>query len=1035
MKKEVYFEQKDYQKKSTFASFLPGIAGRKGIPIWCHYVNRGQAIASFGVLDKDHSIMEYAPAHQSYQNVERMGFRTFLKKKEGESDIYIEAFQDLSNATSMRIYDNMLILQTVLKENLIVTVTYFTLPEEPFGALVRQVAIKNTDQKEIELEILDGMAAVIPYGVSLDSIKSMGQTAKAWMQVEEMAGNTPYFRVRASMDDTADVREIEGGNFGYGCLASGEKMEHFVDPIQIFSYDTAYNMAVGFQVGSIEELKREKQRMQNQLPCCFFGTKQKIRPQEEVTFYELFGQVEEPELLQQFTSRVKNESYFETKKVKALELTAHISQNMYTKTANPTFDAYCGYTYMDNCLRGGFPIPLTEHKNFYIYSRKHGDLERDYNFFRVLPEYYSQGNGNFRDVNQNRRCDTFFAPFLKQDNMKLFYSFLQMDGYNPLGIEKMTYRLSEASFEQIKEKLEPTTQRKWEEYKQILTEEFTPGKLYQLLENIKKEEQIEPLFEEILEESTQLNNGVFGEGYWSDHWTYNLDLLEEYLEIYPEKEEDMLYEEAYSYFYPRAHVIERKERYEKTKKGIRQYHFLRKEDVKPQKEKEVLVGGSAYKGTLFEKLILLSAVKFATLDSYGMGIEMEGGKPGWYDALNGLPGMFGSSMAETYELLRMVNYTLKAALTYEKEVYVFEELYEFIEQLQENIQKEELWEGTKESLKFWNANNDAKEAYRRKIYKQILGKKKQIKKEELVSFLQGMKKVLVHGIQKAKQMSEQIPTYFTFEMTDYECKDRFIIPKGFEAHALAPFLEGAVRYLKLDDSMEEKKAVYEKIKHSDLYDEKLSMYKVNASLKDESYELGRARAFTPGWLENESIWLHMEYKYLLELLKSGLYESFFEDFSHAAVPFLKEEVYGRSLFENSSFIASSKNPDEQIHGKGFVARLSGSTVEFISMWKHMMFGANYFAWRENELVFTPTPAIPAYLIPMEKEISATFMGKINVTYRMKEQKNYIPQEYQITRMTFYTKEETYEVKGGVARKEIAEKIRALLVDKIVIEME
>ena len=54
--------------------------------------------------------------------------------------------------------------------------------------------------------------------------------------------------------------------------------------------------------------------------------------------------------------------------------------------------------------------------------------------------------------------------------------------------------------------------------------------------------------------------------------------------------------------------------------------------------------------TLMEKLILLGAVKFATLDAYGMGIEMEGGKPGWYDALNGMPGLFGSSMAETYEL-------------------------------------------------------------------------------------------------------------------------------------------------------------------------------------------------------------------------------------------------------------------------------------------------------------------------------------------------------------------------------------------------
>lgn len=52
-------------------------------------------------------------------------------------------------------------------------------------------------------------------------------------------------------------------------------------------------------------------------------------------------------------------------------------------------------------------MQLGNNKIFYVYSRKHGDLERDYNYFSMLPEFYSQGNGNFRDVNQNRRCDTF----------------------------------------------------------------------------------------------------------------------------------------------------------------------------------------------------------------------------------------------------------------------------------------------------------------------------------------------------------------------------------------------------------------------------------------------------------------------------------------------------------------------------------------------------------------------------------------------------------------------------------------------------
>ena len=42
-------------------------------------------------------------------------------------------------------------------------------------------------------------------------------------------------------------------------------------------------------------------------------------------------------------------------------------------------------------------------KIYHAFSRIHGDLERDYNNFVIEPSYWSQGPGNSRDVNQNRR--------------------------------------------------------------------------------------------------------------------------------------------------------------------------------------------------------------------------------------------------------------------------------------------------------------------------------------------------------------------------------------------------------------------------------------------------------------------------------------------------------------------------------------------------------------------------------------------------------------------------------------------------------
>ena len=647
---------------------------------------------------------------------------------------------------------------------------------------------------------------------------------------------------------------------------------------------------------------------------------------------------------------------------------------------------------MDNVLRGGYPIPLTKDKVFYVYSRKHGDLERDYNFFSMLPEFYSQGNGNFRDVNQNRRCDVFFTPFVGDENIRTFYSLIQPDGYNPLGVEKVTYQLGEEDRAKFGEALG-----------EILAKPFTPGMLYMALEQLDMaQNERDALFEEVIRASKSLVNGRFIEGYWSDHWTYNLDLLESYLAVFPEKEEELLYSKTYSCYRPQAAVQKRTKRCVRTKKGIRQYNAVAALDVADGS----LLRGDYGKGeilyvTLMEKLLLLAVTKFTTLDAYGMGVEMEGGKPGWYDALNGLPGLFGSSVAESCELARNLEYTIRALKRYPREVELLSELADFIVETCRIVKEEKENLLVQEKvLSFWNKTNDAKEYYRERIYQRVSGETIQISSEVLAENLEAWHCVVRAGIDKACAMNEGIcPTYFTFEVTKYHESENGILPLDFQASLVPLFLEGPVRYMKLDNLLAAKKKLYEQVKGSDLYDRKLSMYKVNASLEKASYELGRAKAFTPGWLENESVWLHMEYKYLLELLKSGMYEEFFEDFHKAAVPFLDEKIYGRSIYENVSFIASSRNPDNSCHGKGFVARLSGSTVEFLNMWVLMMFGKTPFYMENGELMLKPEPALPAYLVEENGTVEAVLLGETKVVYHIGEKKDYIPGSYQVTECT------------------------------------
>lgn len=1030
---EKKFVLKDYGRKSTFASFLPGIAGIRGIPIWCYYVNRGQGVVSFGVDNKDGAIMEFYPAHTAYQNVKRTGFRTFLQK-DGK---YMECFSEENLQQEMEIGMNSLSVREENKaEKLLTEVDYFILPGEKVGALARKVKVTNQDDREVSLEILDGMPALIPYGVGSKDIKEMAQTAKAWMQVEDLETKAAFFRVRASIADTAAVHAVEGGNFSFGCLEDGTLLKPIVDPEAVFSYDSSLQRAVRFQKDGLSGVYAQEQITANLWPCSFYGVQKVLAPKEGVVLYEVIGQAGKKAYLRQFLKEKRDSVYFEEKRRGAERLTKELCRGIATKTASENFDAYCRYTYMDNVLRGGLPILLGNNKLFYVYSRKHGDLERDYNYFSMLPEFFSQGNGNFRDVNQNRRCDTFFAPFVGRENIKAFYSMIQLDGYNPLGVEKITYRLER---EKAKTLLGDLEEGQAEELARFVEKPFTPGALWMQLDDVLGRWK-ESLFYQIIDFSDSMVNGSFGEGYWSDHWTYNLDLVEDYLEIYPEKEREMLYEKDYTYFLSQINVNRRKKRYVETENGLRQYHALDEGSRRDTGEKLVRAqfgSGEVVRVTLMEKLLLLCATKFAALDPYGMGIEMEGGKPGWYDALNGLPALFGSSMAETCELARMMHYTILALEKYPADVALTEELAGLIDELRliVRLEKENLTKDG-EVLSFWNRINDVKELYRDKTFAGISGDKRSIRSGGLASALREWERVVGRGIEKACAFGGGIcPTYFSYEVPEYEKGKDGITPLLFERKPIPAFLEGPVRYLKLDVPLDHKKKLYEHIKNSDLYDGKLSMYKVNASLEEASYELGRARAFTPGWLENESIWLHMEYKYLLELLRSGMYEEFFADFHKAAIPFQDPEIYGRNIYENSSFIASSKNPDEKIHGKGFVARLSGSTIEFISMWKLMLFGKNVFRMKDGELVFAPNPAIPEYLIPEERTVEATMLGDVQVIYRMEEKKDYIPGGYAVKGIhLLYKNKSRVNVTAAYVSGKLAEDIRSGKVGQLEIRL-
>ena len=204
------------------------------------------------------------------------------------------------------------------------------------------------------------------------------------------------------------------------------------------------------------------------------------------------------------------------------------------------------------------------------------------------------------------------------------------------------------------------------------------------------------------------------------------------------------------------------------------------------------------------------------------------------------------------------------------------------------------------------------------------------------------------------------------------------------------FLEGPTRMLKSTSSKAEAKGIYQKVLKSRLRDTELKMFTISSDLQGQSIDLGRVMAFSPGWLENQSVWMHMSYKFYLELLRKELYEEFFIEMKNGMLPFLNESTYGRPLTECSSFIASSAFTDPSRHGEGFIARLSGSTAEFLSMWVLMMIGPSPFTLAQdtNKIEMSLKPTIPLSMFKNvsksenEPEFVLNFLlfSSINVTY-------------------------------------------------------
>mmetsp|Transcript_3019 Transcript_3019/g.4694 ORF Transcript_3019/g.4694 Transcript_3019/m.4694 type:complete len:1200 (-) Transcript_3019:317-3916(-) len=1059
---------RNFDIAKPMSDFLNGLGGVWGVPMWAFFVNRGQGLASFGTVNKDGGILKFVTAEKAYQQVPFTGFRTFVKGSRGGETFQHQPFfprtveekSDPSLKRHLMIGENELEIQEVSeKVGLQTNVLYFTVTDEDYPSMVRRTSFTNLDTTQpLEIEVLDGLSKLEPGGFSNDGLDAMGRTLEAYMAVYNAdaareGGDQvvePFFHASQTTADTAQVSLIKEGNFAVAFVEGEETNEKglydqlgfVVDPSVVFSTDTTLLEPMQFfkaDAMDMEGFLRQTQGLTARTPCAFAGTKLTIPAGGTVKVVSVYGHSSDLDnFVNTISPHVRRPGYVDSKRKAAKALVEEITKTVVTKTSAPIFDDYIKQDYLDNVLRGGLPIPLGDPdspKIFHTFSRIHGDLERDYNNFNIDTTYFSQGPGNFRDVCQNRRLDVLTNPYVGDFNVRMFLSFVQYDGYNPLTVASTLFTVPSDAIPSLVESLAvvensssgDSANSAVEAVKLSLSQPFRPGQFFADMQKAGIQFGIDrkDVLDKIVAATKQEFAAMFAQnGFWTDHWTYTLDLVNNFLAVYPDQLESMLWDgEPVKFYMSGAYVLPRSLRYSVVDdphkpgaKAIRVYRPIvvwgqDDFDIKLNDELLDIMAQSNYvadssgangmwmrdkhqktvKVSAGSKLLILGILKFSTMDPYGMGVEMEGGKPGWNDAMNGLPGIIGSGMPETYEMLQILRFMNKAIKQVGRAVDVPEEYAVFMDDLDTALKT---FASSSKDLQaefdFWNASNTAREAYRAKAHLHFTGKMTTVPAAQLTALLDAMEKKVERGIERALgTLDGYSPTYFSYECTKYEVKEpsltnpqQQVIALEFKQHPLPLFLEGPTRYMKTVSSKDTKRDVYFRTRDSDLHDDALQMYAISASLESIGPDVGRMVAFSPGWLENQSIWLHMSYKWYLELLRGGLYEEFFNEIKTGLVPFMDAEVYARSPLEAASFIVSSAFPDKNLHGQGFLARLSGSTAEFLSMWA-IMFGGNtpFTLDDQDQLQLALKPVLPGWLFPEEDgEVSFTFVGVTKVTY-------------------------------------------------------
>ena len=109
-------------------------------------------------------------------------------------------------------------------------------------SLIRRMKISNRSRRVLDLDVVDGLPMILPYGMKDWLSKNMSRTVEAWVKVRHLKEKAPFYHLNVEVSDTPDVKHIKEGNFYFAFDPEGKSslLSPIVEAALVFGQATDF---------------------------------------------------------------------------------------------------------------------------------------------------------------------------------------------------------------------------------------------------------------------------------------------------------------------------------------------------------------------------------------------------------------------------------------------------------------------------------------------------------------------------------------------------------------------------------------------------------------------------------------------------------------------------------------------------------------------------------------------------------------------------------------------------------------------------